>query len=216
MHLNIVYGTIVVLAIIALYFINKEGSESLKIRADDGEYYQILQQYDSKQETAKLFSQINAKLLKFLEHLKYKYNVNSTNSSTVKQTRIQEIVERIVERYNFEQLKETIPTGMNGTSYTIDKGESVYMCMRDKDTLMLHKEHDIMFVALHELAHIGNVTWGHEADYWETFKFVLHEAKLAGLHEPTDYSKAPITYCGLFIDYNPYFDSGVASLQGIP
>ena len=34
----------------------------------------------------------------------------------------------------------------------------------------------------------------------------LGEAKESGIHEPKNYALAPTMYCGLKIDYNPYFD----------
>jgi hypothetical protein len=71
-----------------------------------------------------------------------------------------------------------------------------------------------MFVVIHELAHIANERWGHssESQFWEIFKFLLHEAKLCGMHTPVDYSKYPVMYCGLNVNYNPYFDDNVKKM----
>jgi hypothetical protein len=47
---------------------------------------------------------------------------------------------------------------------------------------------------------------GHEPDFWENFKFLLEEAKLAGIHEPIDYNEKPVEYCGMSIHDNPYYE----------
>ena len=46
-----------------------------------------------------------------------------------------------------------------------------------------------MFVTLHELSHIATKTIGHKSEFWENFKFLLQQAKEAGIHNPVDYKK---------------------------
>ena len=47
---------------------------------------------------------------------------------------------------------------------------------------------------------------GHKQDFWENFKFLLENAKKAGIYNPEDYKKTPQDYCGEKIDDNPLFD----------
>jgi hypothetical protein len=47
---------------------------------------------------------------------------------------------------------------------------------------------------------------GHKSEFWENFKFLLEEAKEAGIHDPKDYKKSPEKYCGITIHDNPYYD----------
>ena len=63
-----------------------------------------------------------------------------------------------------------------------------------------------MFVTLHELSHIATKSIGHKSEFWDNFKFLLQEAKVAGIHDPVDYKKAPQEYCGMKIHDNPYYD----------
>ena len=209
---------IIAVVIVLIYFVYVKvfnDSEHMKVQATDGHTYNILEDYEDKKETAELFSRINRKMLMFLEALKKKYGVNAVGFdgySTHPQNELIGIVDRVLSNYNFEALFETEPTGKSGTSYTVEKGEELHMCMRDKKTLKLHNEHEIMFVALHELAHMGNLGWGHGTDFWEVFKFILHEANELGIHRPVNYKYTPIYYCGLKVDYNPYFDPEVNSI----
>jgi hypothetical protein len=48
-------------------------------------------------------------------------------------------------------------------------------------------------------------SWGHEKDFWVAFKYLLEEAKDAGIYVPIDYTNHPVDYCGLVIKDNPYF-----------
>lgn len=217
--MNVSHAMLVALVIVltvVLYRHASNSAEYLTVKAHDGETYQILDDYADKEKTAALFARINTKLLDFIEYLKIKYKVNNVDSPanlaemSARQRNLYDIVSRICVNYNFEEVFETHPTGKNGTSYTVEKGQQLHMCTRDKDTLKLHNDDDIMFVAIHELAHMGNINWGHETDFWEIFKFLLHEAELANIHHSVNYASEPMNYCGLPVDYNPLYDSGCA------
>jgi predicted metal-dependent hydrolase len=64
-----------------------------------------------------------------------------------------------------------------------------------------------MFVAIHELSHVMTKSIGHKSEFWENFKFLLENAKEAGLHQPVDYKKGPKEYCGMTISDSPYYDA---------
>ena len=123
-------------------------------------------------------------------------------------------VNRVLAGYDLENIMENDPTASGDNTYTVDKGAKMLVCLRSRETFLLHDLHTVMFVVLHELAHIANEKWGHssESQFWEIFKFLLHEAKECGMHEPVDYEKRPIRYCGLDVNYNPYFDDSVKKL----
>lgn len=123
-------------------------------------------------------------------------------------------VNRVLAGYDLENIMENDPTASGDNTYTVDKGAKMLVCLRSRETFLLHDLHTVMFVVLHELAHISNEKWGHssESQFWEIFKFLLHEAKECGMHEPVDYEKHPIRYCGLDVNYNPYFDDSVKKL----
>ena len=64
----------------------------------------------------------------------------------------------------------------------------------------------LTFVALHELSHVMTLSVGHKQEFWQNFKFVLENAKAAGIYHPVDYKKQPKEYCGMKINDNPYYD----------
>jgi predicted metal-dependent hydrolase len=92
----------------------------------------------------------------------------------------------------------------DGTSYTINKGEEIHLCLREKNNeKVLHDINTIMFVLLHELAHIMSDTIGHNKEFRDNFIILLEEAHKLDLYNTINYSKYPKSYCGLKINSSP-------------
>jgi hypothetical protein len=117
-------------------------------------------------------------------------------------------VQRLVRGFNPKKVMETLPTSTY-TAYSENKGEKLAFCLnREKeDNDHLIDENTLMFVAIHELSHIMTKSIGHKTEFWQNFKFLLGEAKDAGIHTPVDYKKQPKEYCGMKIHDNPYYDA---------
>ena len=67
----------------------------------------------------------------------------------------------------------------------------------DKNTLM--------FVALHEMAHVASKSIGHNDEFWDNFAFLIGEAEKIQIYYPIDYSQKNAEYCGMTITSSPYF-----------
>ncbi len=118
----------------------------------------------------------------------------------------QDNVKRLVEGFNPQKVMETLPTS-EFTAYSENKGEKLAFCLNtEKNGSTMIDEHTLTFVAIHELSHISTKSIGHKSEFWENFKFLLEQAKAAGLHTPKDYKKEPQKYCGMTIRDNPAFD----------
>jgi len=118
------------------------------------------------------------------------------------------MIQRLVTGFNPQRVVETLPTS-EYTAYSENKGEKIAFCLNPEkkgDVNKLIDEHTLMFVAIHELSHVGTKSIGHKTEFWENFKFLLENAKEAGIHEPRDYKKKPVEYCSMKIKDNPYFD----------
>ncbi len=93
------------------------------------------------------------------------------------------------------------------TSYSVNKGEKVYMCLRQRNEREeLVDENIITFVALHELAHIGTHEVGHTTLFWNNFGWLLKRAEEIQIYEYTDFSAHPVEYCGIHITDQPTYD----------
>ena len=119
----------------------------------------------------------------------------------------QENVKRLVKGFNPSKVMETLPTS-SYTAYSENKGEKLAFCLNtaknNNDNLI--DQNTLMYVAIHELSHIMSLSIGHKSEFWENFKFLLENAKKAGIHKPVDYKNEPQEYCGMKITDNPYYD----------
>lgn len=113
---------------------------------------------------------------------------------------------RLKNGYNPRKVAETLPTS-EFTAYSENKGEKLAFCLnRTKEGKVLIDDNTLMFVAIHELAHIASESVGHTDEFWANFKFLLQEAEKIGIYAPVDYKNNPQRYCGMVIDDNPYYD----------
>jgi hypothetical protein len=118
-----------------------------------------------------------------------------------------ERAQRLKKGFNPKQIMETLPTSEH-TAYSENKGEKIAFCLNvnKNDNTNLIDPHTLLFVAIHELSHVATKSIGHKQEFWENFKFLLEQAKEAGIHDPVDYKEKPQEYCGMKIHDNPYYD----------
>lgn len=117
---------------------------------------------------------------------------------------------RMNKRLNNTKLQETI-NKPDESSYTINKGEIISFCLRNKDhekreTDEFHNHNVLVFVLIHELAHVMSIKEGHGTEFMENFRFILRESVKNNIYYPVDYSKIPMNYCGVDVTHNPYYN----------
>lgn len=113
---------------------------------------------------------------------------------------------RLLEGFNPKKISETLPTS-ELTAYSENKGEKIAFCLnKSKNGTKLIDINTLTFVALHELSHVATESVGHKQEFWQNFKWVLQNAKEAGIYSPIDYKKYPEEYCGMTINDNPFYD----------
>ena len=86
----------------------------------------------------------------------------------------------------------------------MNKGEDIYICLRDKETNQFIDNNIIMFVVIHELAHVMTKSIGHTKEFWDNMDYLLHKANEINIYEPHDYGDDPKKYCGITINSTPY------------
>jgi predicted metal-dependent hydrolase len=88
------------------------------------------------------------------------------------------------------------------TSFSVNKGEEIAFCLRSKKTNELHQLNLIMYVALHEMAHIACPEIGHGDLFKKIFKFLTEVAIEIKLYELDNYESKPVEYCGMMLSSN--------------
>ena len=186
----ILFGTIFYLSYLYNYY-----SKLTKIKStfDSREYY--VQDKDDALEAANLIGQIREKIITLIEHLKKSYPKD-------------ERTQRLSNNYRENSLKEGV-SDPRYTSYSVNKGEEIVLCIRNKDKLM--DLNTMMFVVLHELSHLASESIGHTDEFWTNFRWILEESINIGVYQHQEFNKKPIEYCGMSItssplDYVPKYD----------
>jgi predicted metal-dependent hydrolase len=155
----------------------------------DGKNYQVRNLPD-KQEAADLLAKIRIKLEKLVDSMNKKFSEDSN-------------VKQMVEKFNPNNITES-PKSNKYTSYSINKGEKIVFCIRQKnDTEELVDENTITFVAIHELAHIMTKSVGHTEEFWDNFKKLLKESVKIGIYDRENYTNDPREYCGIQVTDSP-------------
>ena len=61
----------------------------------------------------------------------------------------------------------------------------------------------MMFVAIHELAHLMTKEVGHTKNFWDNMKFLLVKAIDIDIYKKQDFNSVPKEYCGTTITDTP-------------
>jgi hypothetical protein len=161
----------------------------------DGKSYRVRDLPD-KQQAADMMARTRVRLTRLCDALEKKYPDKD---------QVRQMVSNF--RSDPERFLESTPDEEH-TSSTVNKGESIHICLRQRDgpDERLVDENVIMFVALHEMAHIATRSIGHGPDFWNNFGWLLKEAEGMGLYRYTDFSAHPVSYCGVYITDSPQYD----------
>ncbi len=179
-----------------------DGGEYINSQVDHNSY-RIINDFENKQHAADKLAMLNSLNTSFIDYMGNKCDNSYCNKTQRK------IIHNLSNRYNSSSLIENNPTSVNNTSYSQLKGKILSMCLREKITGRneMHDDNLLQFVDLHELSHIASNSYGHNNEFWHTFKQVLHDAAECDncRYDPVDYSQYPIRYCGLVVTYNPFY-----------
>jgi hypothetical protein len=87
------------------------------------------------------------------------------------------------------------------TSYSVNKGEEIIFCLRSRSKKNeLHDINLVMYVVLHEMAHVACPEYGHGDLFKKIFAFLTERAVELNLYTKIDFYKNPTEYCGLIIN----------------
>jgi hypothetical protein len=163
----------------------------------DGKEY-LVRDLPDKQEAANLLAKVRIKLNNLKMHLEGKY----PDKPQVKQ---------LIQNFKNDPKRflESTPDA-EFTSYSVNKGESVHLCLRQREGAdeSLVKEEVMVFVAIHEMSHILTESLGHGQDFWNNFAWLLKEAELINIYKHQDFKAHPVKYCGMSITDEPVYKEG--------
>ena len=161
--------------------------ELIESNTNNKEYY--VRKLPDKQQAADKLGSLSIKLNNLIKHCADKDN------------KVEEI-NKLSNNFNSEIITENIP-GSRFVAYSVNKGDELSICIRNKNTEDFIEDNTVIFVAIHELAHIMTEESGHPPEFWDNMKYLLENAEEIGIYNPINYSKNPVDYCGQKIDSTP-------------
>ena len=187
--LNIQFWVMVALAIaVSVYLVMKYffdiGRVSVTSQVNGHEY--LVRDLPDKQDAADMMANLCTKATDFTDYLMDKYP-NDPRSQALKENFKCNIVKEGAHRWGL-------------TAYTVNKGAELVLCLRDtRDEI--HPENLLMFVLLHEMAHMASVSFslnGHNEEFRQNFAWLKEEAQAFGIYSPL---AVPTSYCGVKITH---------------
>ena len=188
---------VVGVAYVAMYFKDSKYPMALVKSSVDKESY-LVRNLPDKQDAADRLARVRGKILILRTHLR--------------QTHMDKpFVKQMVDNFDCSaaRFSESTPDAQF-TSYSVNKGEKVFMCLRQRnDKEELVNENIILFVALHEMSHVGTVSVGHTPEFWNNFAWLLKQAEATKVYEYTNFAAHPVEYCGVHITDSPTYKETV-------
>lgn len=197
---------ILILLFILIYYLAFRRSQFIAYPINN-KIYNVLDNETNQERAAQILYEVDNKITQLINYLDNKYK-NSNND------KIKYINYRLKATYNSESLTENFPSkkGSN-VSYNVNKGKEISLCLRDYNTKNFHDVNNIMFVAIHELAHSCTKSYDHNYEFWNNFKFLLENAIESNLYRNINYKSSPTNYCSMTITYNPIFDKTLKKIN---
>ena len=185
------YIFLIILMVLTIWIIIKSGTNNLvSIKSQyDNEYYMV-RDVEDKQVAANLLAKIRQTIFDITRYL---YE-NIDNYKNMK--------EHIMQLSNNIKNMDILESGEDSsyTSYSVYNGEQVVFCLRSKQNKnRLHKLNLLMYVVLHEMAHIACPEYGHTQLFKDIFAFITTEAIKLNYYTKIEFDKQPEEYCGMSI-----------------
>jgi hypothetical protein len=188
---------VVGIAYYVMYFKNSKYPVAYVKSTVDNESY-LVRNLPDKQEAADRLARVRQKILLLRKHLQQSHMEKP-------------FVKQMVDNFDCtaDRFSESTPDAQF-TSYSVNKGEKVFMCLRQRNEKEeLVQENIILFVALHEMSHVGTVSVGHTPEFWNNFAWLLKQAEATKIYEFTNFAAHPVEYCGVHITDSPTYKETV-------
>ena len=187
MEETIIFILVFIILSIIISQYNKNKDVSIVKSKIDNRSYRVLKS-DNELEAADLLADLNKDILLLIDSISYEKD---------------DKYKRLVKRYNPDTLNENLETE-SYKAYSLNKGEEIVVCIRNKDNSLIQDKNTILFVIIHELSHIMTKEIGHPDVFWENMSLLLKKSEDIGIYNIIDYQKYPVNYCGMPIDKTPY------------
>jgi hypothetical protein len=191
---------VVILFVILIVYIIYNWSEITYVKSTlDNKVYMIHRGHNHSkewlEESANTLAKININMEILINYLDTTYH-NDINKNY--------FIKKLKQNYNPYMISEAA-VDPRYTTYTIDKS-NIHICLRTRDAQeKIYDINTLMYVVLHELAHLSNYTQngtpiiGHGDEFRMIFAFYVETSIKLGIYKYVDYTNIPQEYCGIKI-----------------
>lgn len=196
----IIFSTICIILFLVVYKYSKDEIYYVKSDVDNNVY--AIRRGTKPEEflkaSANTLAEINKRIIILITHLDTKYKDYNDYYYFIKMLK---------NNYSYKILSEAA-IDRRYTTFTIDKSD-MHICLRTRDKKDdLYDINLLMYVVLHELAHLCNYTRtgmpinGHGTEFKKIFKLLVSEAMSINVYSYDDYTSRPQEYCGIILNSN--------------
>lgn len=185
---------LIIIVLLVLIVLNTIGNNKglVMITVENFEFW--VRDLPDKNEAGKVLLDLKNSLIELLKYIESNTNIIDEDK------RFLQYIPQMKEKLKYVKIKET-PADSKQTSYSVNKGESLVFCIRSKKDNSLHSINDLLYVAIHELAHIGCPEIGHTKLFLDLNLFLLKQAINFNIYKFENYDTNPIEYCGITLNH---------------
>lgn len=161
------------------------------VKSDINEKSYLVRVREDNKEAANILAKISMNMYKL-----DKYLFDNIN----KYPNYEKYIKQLNKKLKNSKIQESTDNGIY-TSYSINKGEQLVFCLRSRkdNTGKLHDLNLLMYVVLHEMAHVACPEYGHTELFKDIFGFLTTEAIKLDIYKKIDFKNDNKEYCGLTI-----------------
>lgn len=178
----------IILALVTLIKTEKYEVTYVTSRLDKEPY--LVRDLSDKQEAADTLAQLKSNIFKFTNQIGEKKNTEYKD--------IKDNITQLQQRISNVVLNESAEDN-DYTSYSVNKGEQIVFCLRSRYNKRIHDINLLMYVTLHELAHVASFSYGHTDEFKKVFAEFTKAAINMGLYKKIDFGRNHTEYCGITI-----------------
>ncbi len=209
---------IVVLAVIIYKYMQNESYDIVFVKSNTSGKEYLVRNLPDKQAAADLLGRMNMSFDKIIDYIKrqdvfklfskFVKKDESLNEAKLDDTLKAEFkafesrIASLLKNYNSDALSENTPDSAY-TSYSENKGQKIVFCMRSKPGDVLMDLNTMMFVGIHELAHLMSKSIGHNQEFWDNFRILLRISINIDQYKCQNFDVENKDYCGTKITDTP-------------
>ena len=187
---------IIFLSIMCIFIIIHKNEVSFEETYSGEEY--IVRNLNDKKDAAEKLDEMKRRLKKLIYYID---DLCDKNGKDDKLNFIRDYNSYIIRRFDNIIFRENTDNS-KFTSYSINKGEEIVFCLRSRENGKLHDINELMYVAIHELAHVGCPEIGHTPLFKNINIELLKHGVNCNVYMYKDYNMNPEEYCGIELNNN--------------